>query len=103
MKRKKVKNQKRIKRRRKNLSLVAVVVMLLCGVIAYKKVDLNAKSLEYKERIEKLEEQKEKEEARKEDIAEYKKYVQSKEYIEEQAREKLGLVYPGEIIFEPEE
>ena len=39
------------------------------------------------------------EEARAEEIAEYEKYTQTKKYVEEIAKEKLGLVYEGEIIF----
>ena len=40
-----------------------------------------------------------KEEQRAEDIEEYRKYTETREYIEEVAREKLGLVYEGEVIF----
>ena len=32
------------------------------------------------------------------EIAEYEKYTQTKQYIEEVAKDKLGLVYEGEII-----
>ena len=38
-------------------------------------------------------------EQRAEEIEEYKQYTKSREYIEEVAREKLGLVYEGEVIF----
>lgn len=31
------------------------------------------------------------------------KYVTSKEYIEDMAREKFGLVYENEVIFEAED
>ena len=37
-----------------------------------------------------------------EEIEEYKQYTKSREYIEEVAREKLGLVYEGEVIFKEE-
>ena len=40
-----------------------------------------------------------KEEQRAEDIEEYRQYTKTREYIEEVAREKLGLVYDGEVIF----
>ena len=39
----------------------------------------------------------------KEDLKEFKKYVKTDEYVEEIARDKLGLVYKDEIIFEPED
>lgn len=34
-------------------------------------------------------------------IADYRAYIQTKSYIEEIAREVLGLVYKDEIIFKP--
>ena len=37
-----------------------------------------------------------------EEIAEYGKYTQTKKYVEELAKDKLGLVYEGEIIFKDE-
>ena len=49
-----------------------------------------------------LQQEIESEEARSEDIAEYEKYTQTKKYVEEVAKEKLGLVYQGEIIFKDE-
>lgn len=35
------------------------------------------------------------------EIADYRAYIETKSYIEEIAREVLGLVYPDEIIFKP--
>lgn len=39
------------------------------------------------------------EQARTKEIEEYEKYTQTKKYVEEIAKSKLGLVYEGEIIF----
>ncbi|MSS63926.1 hypothetical protein FYJ58_08575 [Lachnospiraceae bacterium WCA-693-APC-MOT-I] len=89
--------------RRKNLCVVAIVVLVLCCTVYYKKVDLDAKNMEYQKRIEELEKQKKKQEQRADEIDDYKVYVQTKKYIEEEARTKLGLVYPDEIIFEAED
>ena len=36
---------------------------------------------------------------RNQDIEEQRKYMQTKKYVEEVAREKLGLVYPNETIY----
>ena len=36
---------------------------------------------------------------RTQDIEEQRKYMQTKKYVEEVAREKLGLVYPNETIY----
>lgn len=47
-----------------------------------------------KEKEDLLEEQQE--------ISDYSAYVKTKQYIEEVAREKLGLVYEDEIVFKAE-
>jgi len=94
---------KAMQTRRKNLALVAFVVIVLCGVISFKKIELNQKIDSYEKKISQLEAEKAEEEQRTEEIEEYKAYVQTKKFIEQEARDKLGLVYPDEIIFEPEE
>ena len=43
------------------------------------------------------------EEKKAEEIEEYGKYVQTKKYAEEVAKDKLGLVYEDEIIFKAED
>lgn len=55
------------------------------------------------ERIEELQAQIEEEKKRAEEIKEYEKYVQTKKFAEEVAKEKLGLVYEDEIIFKAED
>ena len=94
--------QRAIKSRRKNLSVVAFIVMVLCAVISFKKIELNQEIASYEKKIAQLEVQKAEEELRTKEIEEYKAYVQTKKFIEQEARDKLGLVYPDEIIFEPE-
>ena len=37
--------------------------------------------------------------SRTEELNEYKKYVQTKKFAEEIAKDKFGLIYPDEIIF----
>ena len=95
--------KKAAENRRKNLALVAFVVFMLCCVISFKKVELNKKIEAYEKKITQLEAEKAEEEKRAKEIQEYEAYVQTKKYIEQEARDKLGLVYPDEIIFEPEE
>lgn len=88
-------------RNRGGIIAVIFVVMLFLLVIAYKGMELNEKNKAYMTRELKLENQIEAQEERKIDLEEYSKYVQTKKYIEEAAREKLGLVYEDEIIFMP--
>lgn len=47
--------------------------------------------------------QKTEEEQRTKELEERKIYVQTKQYIEEVAKEKLGLVMPDEILLKPSE
>lgn len=81
---------------------ISLVVMMLFTVIAVKSVELKEKNEAYMEREQSLREQIADEEERKAELEEYEKYVQTKKYVEEVAREKLGLVYENEIIFKPE-
>lgn len=94
----------RRKQRRKRTSRIGVlsisfVVLCLFAAITYKGQQLHAKNQEYSIREESLKQKLEDEERRTAELEEYSKYVQTKKYIEEVAREKLGLIYKDEIIF----
>ena len=43
------------------------------------------------------------EQTRAEQIEEFGKYTQTKAYVEEVAKDKLGLVYEGEILFQEDD
>ncbi|MCR4833727.1 MAG: septum formation initiator family protein [Butyrivibrio sp.] len=87
---------------RMGLLLAAIAVILLTTVVFIRSVSLYQKLHQYETRIESLQTQIDSEEARATDIEEFKKYTTTRKYIEEVAKEKLGLVYPGEIIFKDE-
>ncbi len=90
------------RKRRQNktgMLLVTTVVLMMLIVVTVKSVELRQKRATYMAREEALMQQIEAEEARTKEIAEYEKYTQTKKYVEEIAKEKLGLVYEGEIIF----
>jgi cell division protein DivIC len=70
--------------------------------MSYKQVQLESKKTAYENELETLNKQLLTEEERAEQIEDYQAYVETKKYIEEEARQKLGLVYPDEIIFEAE-
>ena len=74
------------------VGILIVVIMVAC-------FGLHQRLVKNRERINELETEIAKEEQRAEDIEEYRKYTETREYIEEVAREKLGLVYEGEVIF----
>lgn len=92
-------------RRRKRgtgIGIIAFIVLTLCGIIAYSKIGLESQqvTLESKKKI--LESQIRDEEDRKVELENLEAYVQTKKYIEDMAREKLGLVYEDEILFKKE-
>lgn len=83
------------------LSMILVIIVMAAILIAVsvRGVYLNTKLAEYNAQIEELQAEIESENARTEEIEDYAKYVQTDEYVEEVARDKLGLVKEGEIIF----
>lgn len=82
--------------------LVTTVVLMMMLVVTVKSVELREKRAAYQAREEALLQEIELEEARSAEIEEYGKYTQTKKFVEEVAKEKLGLVYDGEIIFKDE-
>ena len=90
---------RRKRQNRMGMLLVSTVVLMMLVVVAVKSVELREKRAAYAAREEALMLEIEAEEARAEEIAEYEKYTQTKKYVEEVAKDKLGLVYEGEIIF----
>lgn len=79
--------------------LVSLVVIMILISVAVKGVELQQKVDEKAAQVEQLESQIEAEKKRSLEIAEFGKEVQTKGYIENIAREKLGLVYKDEILF----
>ena len=97
-----------MRKRQKKLSRATVfgvilLTVVLCATLVYKQNTLKAKEREYAVQIKELEKQKKECIKKKKEIEEFKDYVETNEYIEEVAREKFGLVYEDEVIFEPEE
>ena len=90
------------KKRQNRLGMLMVVLMLLV-VVSLKSAELRQKQETYAARERVLQEQIDAEKARTEEIEEYRKYTQTKKYVEEVAKDKLGLVNEGEIIYKPDE
>lgn len=80
---------------------ITVVVMCLAVAINIKGADLKQSDENYRLRLKNLESQVAAEEKRTQELQEYKVYVKTKQYAEEVAKEKLGLVNPDEIILKP--
>ena len=93
----------RYKRRRSQnrvgILWASFVVLILVAAVSIKSVGLMRKASEYQARETALLEQIDAETQRSENIEEFERYTHTRKYIEDTAKEKLGLVYPGEIIF----
>ena len=81
----------------------SIVVLILVTVVSIKSVSLVKKANEYQAREEALTAQIQEEQERSAEIAEFEKYTHTRKYIEDTARDKLGLVYPDEIVFRSED
>ena len=83
-------------------ALISFVVLMLVVVVSVKCYELRQKRSEYMLRANQLQADIEYEQSRAEEIKEYQTYTQTKAYVEEVARDRLGLVYEGEILFRDE-
>ena len=93
----------KMRRRSVNLSgmvLVTIVVAMIVLVVVFKSNELRDKKAAYEKREKYLVEQIEEQQRRSEEIEEYRKYTQTKQYVEDLAKSRLGLVYKDEIVFE---
>ncbi len=85
-----------------SMFLVVLVVMMLMVIVAVKGVELQKKLDFYEAKEAQLQEQMDAETERAREIEEFGKYTQTKGYVEEVAKDQLGLVYEGEILFKEE-
>ena len=79
-----------------------MVLILLCVLTVHTR-SLRAADADYAAKVQALSAEVEEESKRAEELEEYQVYVQTKQYIEQVAREKLGLVNPNESIVKPNE
>lgn len=85
-----------------SMFLVTLVVVMILVLVWVRSVELHSKIDAKAAEVELLEEQIEAEQQRAIEIEALGKEVQTKGYIEDIAREKLGLVYEDEILFKQE-
>lgn len=99
--------EQRIKRQKRSgvFGMVSAFgVVLLLGVVLWNgKQSLAARNDAYEEQKSQLMGQITEEENRTKELEEYKKYIQTKKFIEEMAKDRFGLVYPDELIFRGDE
>lgn len=86
-----------------SMFLVMVVVVLILIVVAVKRVELGKTLQANQEKIDELNVHIAEEEAEAERLKEYAKYVTTDAFRIQVAHDKLGLVFPNEIIFKEED
>ena len=102
-------NSKKKKKRRKvgyeslGMLAIALVVLVLLGGLMLKSNDLKERLTGYDAKAATLQQQIEDEQTRTEEIDKLKKYMETDEYAEEVAREKLGLVKDNETVFKKQQ
>ena len=93
------------RKRRQNkfgMFLVFLVVIMIGVVVAVRSVDMKATLAENRQREAELQDQIAAEQERAEEIEEMEKYSETLGSTEDVAKEKLGLINEGEIIFRDE-
>lgn len=84
---------------KRSVLAISAVIVLLIAVVSVNAVTLRAKEKAYRVQEAELQEQIKEEEERASEISELEDYVNTEEYVEEVAREKLGLAHENEILF----
>ena len=92
---------RRIRDQRKNLRAMGIllIVMAVFCVTAIGSLQLKQKNQTYQNREAALEKQIADETERSKEIEDLETYTKTKKYVEDVAKEKLGLVYEDEILF----
>ena len=82
---------------------ILVIVLAVLGVSAVGSLQLEHKNRSYEAREKALEESILSEQERAEEIEALEAYTKTKKYVEDVAKDKLGLVYEDEVIFKARE
>ena len=94
---------RKFRAQKRTVIFVAIVTLIFAAFISVKIVQTRRETLKLRENRAALESSLSIEEARAELLKEREKNGLSLEEIIELARERYGLVFPNEILFEPEE
>lgn len=91
------------KKKRTGISFTIVIVMLICGVILYRTSIVNSELDLARQEYSKLENIYEDELDTELELESERNYKETDQYIEDIARNNLGMVYPDEILIVPSE
>ena len=100
---KKRKKKKKVGYNSLGMLAIALVVLVILGGLMLKSNDLQERLTGYDAKAATLQQQIEDEQTRTEEIDKLKKYMETDEYAEEVAREKLGLVKDNETVFKKQQ
>lgn len=89
--------------RRTGVFMITGVVLILCFILTYNSFDMKASLREKSAEIEELQAQVDEQEQLQEELAKESEYINSDDYIEQIARDKLGLVNDNEIVFKKQD
>lgn len=81
---------------------ISLIVVLLLGILLWQGEQLKKELAGYQEQEKAFTEKIADEQARTEEIDRQKEYMQTDEFVEETARDRLGLVKDNEIVFKEE-
>ena len=78
------------------------VIVILTVILSFGSISLRAKNRRYQQQEAELAAQLKEEKERTKEIDEFEEYAGTNKYIEDIAKDKLGLIYENETLFEPE-
>lgn len=85
---------------RLGMAAAMLAILIMTGVVGVNSISLIQKEKAYAAKEQELLQQISVEEARTKELEEFATYTKTKKYAEEVAKDKLGLVYENEIIFQ---
>ncbi|MGN0394115.1 MAG: septum formation initiator family protein [Coprococcus sp.] len=99
-------SRKSVKKRKQSRICTFVILVslgLLAGIISYKAIGLKEQKDSLAVQASELEQQLMDAQKEYKELEEKEEYMKTKSYVEDVARNQLGLVYPDEIVIRPEE
>lgn len=97
------KRVRKIQQSRFMLFLAMMIMFMVVVACTFRSIELSKRSRELRVTETALENQLTEANLRAEQLKEKEMYMQTKKYIEDEAKKKLGLVYPDEIVIKPKE
>lgn len=94
-----MKMKKRKKHAKKPVGFLIFVLIILIGVVSVQMSRLYIRNVELDQEAAQLTQEKESALKYQKELLEYKDFMNSTQYIEQIAREKLGLVKPNDTLF----